>query len=164
MDDGPMIMTLDLATRFGFCIGRPGTMPVFGSDLFAPEKSSSGAIFAGVQKWTAENVQAYNVNEIVYEAPLDPRHLKKTTRATILRLNGLPACVEGMAHLCKVFAVHEVPAATVRSYLHGKKVRKADAKKLVIDAVQKRGFDCDDPDAADAIAIWLYRCHILGHA
>ena len=156
----PVILALDLATRFGWCVGELDSGgPDFGAERFAPEGASSSAVFAGAFKWTAETIQARNVNRVVIEAPLDPRHLgPKTTRDTGLRLIGLPAVVEAACYLCGIRSIHEIRADAVRFKLLGKRVKKAEAKGLVIDGVQARGFDCSDPDAADALALWLHAC------
>lgn len=160
---GPVILALDLATRFGWCCGELDSGgPEFGGGLFAPEGSKSGAIFGAAFKWTAEMIQTRNVNRVVIEAPLDPRHLgSKTTRATGLRLIGLPAVVEAASYLCGVRDFVEVRADQVRFNIVGRKVKKADAKGLVMAGVKARGFDCEgDDDAADAVAIWLHYCSL----
>jgi len=157
---GPVILSLDLATRFGWCVGKLDSgEPEYGAQRFAPEGAPSAAVFAGAFKWTAETIQAHGVNRVVIEAPLDPRHLgPKTTRDTGLRLIGLPAVIEAAAYLCGIRSIHEARADAVRFKLLGRRVKKADAKSLVMAGVQARGFDCTDPDAADALAIWLHAC------
>lgn len=156
------ILFLDLATKFGWCEGEPGGKPIFGSERFAPEGSGSGAVFGGAFKWTFNRCQAFRPRRIVFEAPLDPRHLgPKTTRDTALRLIGLPACVEGAAYLCGVWDVSEARADDIRYFLLAKKVKKAEAKGLVIRKLRELGYDVSDPDAADALAGWLYACSLF---
>lgn len=160
---GPVVLSLDLATRFGWCCGPVDSgEPEFGAQRFAPEGASSAAVFAGAFKWTAEMIQSRKVNRVVMEAPLDPRHLGgRTTRQTGLRLIGLPAVVEAACYLCGVREITEARADKVRFDILGRKVKKAEAKGLVMAGVQARGFDCTDPDAADALAIWLHACNVM---
>lgn len=155
---GPVILTLDLATRFGWCVGELDSgSPEFGSGLFAPEKSGDDAIFAGAFKWTVEMLKERNVNRVRIEEPLDPRQMGKfTNRKTFERLYGIPSAVRAACYLCKCYDVAYVPASKVRASLGLKGVKKGEWKERVMWAVQARGFLCDDNDAADALAIWLY--------
>lgn len=157
---GPVILTLDLATRFGWCVGELDSgSPEFGSDVFAPDGSGDDAIFAGAFKWTVETMQKHGVNRVRIEEPLDPRQMGKfTNRKTFERLYGIPSAVRAACYLCKCYDVAYVPASKVRADLALKGVKKGEWKQHVMWAVQARGFDCEDNDAADALAIWLYAC------
>lgn len=156
------ILFLDLATKTGFCEGEPGGKPYFGSTLFAPEGSPSAAVFGGAFKWLATRCQAFKPRTIVFEAALDPRHMGgKTTRDTAMRLIGLPAVMEAAAYLCGVYDVREARADDVRLFLINKRPKKAEAKRLVIQKLQALGYDVTDPDAADAIAGWLFACNLI---
>lgn len=156
------IVFIDLATRAGICDGEPGKQPRLYSHRWAEEGAPSGAVFAGCWKWTAERCQAFRPRSIVFEAALDPRWLgPKTTRDTAMRLIGLPAVMESAAYLCGVYDVREARADDVRYFLLGKKVKKAEAKNLVIKELRARGYDVTDPDEADALAGWLYACSLI---
>lgn len=156
------ILFLDLATTFGWCEGVPGEKPIFGHERFAPEGADSPAVFAGAIKWLATRCQAFKPRTIAYEAPLDPRHMgEKTTMNTARRLIGLPACIEGAAYLSGVWDIREARADDVRYFLLGKKVKKAEAKGLVIGKLRDLGYDVHDDNAADALAGWLYTCSLI---
>ncbi len=156
------ILFLDLATTFGFCEGAPGEKPTFGAMRFAPEGSPSSAVFAGCFKWVAERCQAFKPKTIVVEAALDPRHVgQKTTRDTAMRLIGLPAVVEAAAYLCGVWDIREARADDVRLHVIGRRLKKAEAKQVVIQKMRELGFEVSDPDAADALAGWDYACHLI---
>lgn len=160
---GPVILALDLATRFGWCVGELDSgSPDFGAGHFAPEGAKNDAIFGGAFKWTVELLQAHRVNRVRIEQPLDPRHLgKMTNRATFERLYGIPAAVRAACYLCKCYDIEDVPAAKVRASLGLKGVKKAEWKERVMWAVQARGFECEDNDAADALALWLHSCEAM---
>lgn len=162
MMPGP-ILFLDLATRMGWCEGVPGGAPQWGAGLFSEAGSESPAIFAGAFRWMADRLgKQPRPRAIVYEAPLDPRHMgRRTTRATGLRLIGLPACIEAAAYLMRVYDVREARADDIRQHVLGRRLKKAEAKPLVIRHVSDLGFPTNDPDAADAIAGWLYACHVI---
>jgi hypothetical protein len=156
------VLFLDLATKSGFCEGAPGEKPIFGSMRFAPEGSPSSAVFGGCFKWVAERCQAFKPKTIVVEAALDPRHLgQMTTRDTAMRLIGLPAVVEAAAYLCGVWDVREARADDVRLHVVGRRLKKAEAKPVIIKTLQDMGFDVSDPDAADALAGWHYACSLI---
>ena len=154
----PVILTLDLATRFGWCVGELDSgQPEFGAGFFAPEGSRDDAIFAGAFKWTVENMQKFKVNRVRIEEPLDPRQMGKfTNRKTFERLYGIPSAVRAACYLCKCYDVAYTPASKVRASLSLKGVKKGEWKERVMWAVQARGFDCTDNDAADALALWLH--------
>jgi hypothetical protein len=156
------ILFLDLATKFGWCQGVPGERPEFGAQLCAEEGAGSAAVFFGIWKWTAERCRINAPKTIVIEAPQDPRHMgPKTTRATAMRLIGLPANVESAAFACKVFDVQEARVDDIRLFLLNKRPKKDVAKKQVIAKLRALGYDVTDPDAADALAGWLYACSQL---
>lgn len=156
------VLALDLATTFGWCEGVPGEKPIFGEQRFAPAGADSSAVFAGAIKWVAERCSAFKPSILIYEAPLDPRHLgPKTTRDTALRLIGLPACVEGTAYLSGVYDIREARADDVRSFLLGTRPKKADAKRMVMDRLKLLGHEVKGDNEADALAIWLYASALI---
>ena len=159
----PRLLSLDIATKCGYCYGRLDERPEFGSTLYGvPKGSPSGAVFAGALEWSMEIFGAENIHEAVFEETLDPRHLKQTTKSTMLRLMGLPAVIESVAYLHHVYKFSPINAGKVRFWLLGKRVKKAEAKLLILEAVKALGYDCgDDDDAADAVAIWHYKRHLM---
>lgn len=164
-NDTPCFCALDMATVTGFCVGKPGQVPLYGHQRLAPEGASNPAVFAGAFKMGADLARDHGVNRMRYEATIDPRHLgKKTTRAVGLRLIGIPGAVVSAFYLCGVLDIQEIRAQKVRDWLLGYRPKGTDASKAaVMAAVADRGYETDDDNAADAVATWLYSCHEAGY-
>lgn len=163
------ILFLDIASNTGWCEGVPGEKPVFGSVKLAPEGSDTPAKGAGLFKFLATRMQAFKPNTFVYEAPRDPRQMGNKTNAKTLRtLIGLPYVAETAAYLCGVYDIREAEAASIRSFMlplaKGEKRGRLDAgqlKRLIFQRVLDLGYSAKNTDEADAIAGWLFACHIV---
>lgn len=155
------ILALDLATQMGWCEGEPGTgaRPFSGTHRLAPAGSTPGAVFGGAVDWLATRLTAGRYRMIVYEAPMDPRHMK-TNINTARILLGLPAIVEGIAHQTGHWRVMEASVHDVRKHLLGGRPSKGDAKRAVIERLRVIGYQPADDNEADAIALWLYACAV----
>lgn len=155
------ILFLDLATRFGWCQGAPGEEPRYGSQRFAPEGAEGPAVFGGAIKWMGERLQSNRPSVVFYEEPLDPRHLKKTTKNTTMRLMGIPAIIEGVCYCYSFFDIRSARIDDIRYHLLQRKPPRATAKQEVIARLRALGFAPQDDNAADAIAGWLFACSIV---
>lgn len=149
------ILFLDIATTTGWAEGLPGDRPVSGKLRLAPEGSKPAAIFGGMLAFLGARLSAFRYRMIVYEAPMDPRHMK-TNINTARVLLGLPAVVEAVAHQTGHHAIREANVHDVRKHLLGGRPAKGDAKREVIASLRGLGFDPADDNEADAIAGWLY--------
>jgi hypothetical protein len=156
------ILFLDLATTFGWCEGEPGGKAIYGFQRFAPAGSEPPAIFGGAARWMATRLQAFKPKTIVYEAPLDPRHMgPKTNMKTARVLLGLPAVIEAVAHLAGVYDIREARIDDVRLHLLGTRPKRDVAKMKVLQRLAAMGYDVKDDNAADALAGWLYACAVI---
>lgn len=156
------ILALDLATRVGWCAGTVDGPLSYGSFRCAPEGSQSAAIFGGAMKWLAERVLAFKPRIIVYEAPIDPRMLKKINKDTIRRLNGMPAVIEAVAHNLGVYDVREIETGDLKHYWHNRRnLKREQVKRLTMEKMRSLGYDPQDEDAADAIAVHRYMAAVL---
>ena len=151
------IIFLDLARQTGFCEGVPGEKPTSGTVRLAPSGSEPKAVYAGMMEFLVPRLRAFKYGMVSFEAPFDPRHMK-TNFNTARLLLGLPAIVEGVAHLTGHFNVREVRVDDVRKHLLGKRPAAGEAKKAVIARLRALGFDPADDNEADAIAGWLFVC------
>lgn len=155
------ILFLDLARTTGWCEGPINERPLSGTVRLAPEGAPPAAVFGGMLDFLATRLTALRYRMIVYEAPMDPRHLK-TNLNTARILLGLPAIVEAVAYQTGHFSVREANVNDVRRDLLGFIPRRAKGergqaqKSPVVEAVQARGFDPRDDNEADAIAGWLF--------
>ncbi len=159
------ILALDLATRIGWCSGPINGPLHYGSFRCAPEGSSSAAVFGGAMKWLAERLMAFRPRLIVYEAPIDPRHLKKINADTIRRLNGLPSVIEAVAHNFGVWDIREVETGDLKMYWHGKRnIPREQVKRMTMTKMRTLGYEPADEDAADAISVHRYMAGALDPA
>ena len=151
------ILALDLATRFGWAEGAPGTEPRYGSERFAPAGSSHAAVFGGAIKWLATRLSAFKPARIVIEAPMNPNMMQGRTNAKTGRLLlGLPAVIEGTAFRFGVYDVKEARVADVRHHFIGSNPRGATGKQQTIARCRQLGWKPADDNAADALALWHY--------
>lgn len=147
------ILFLDLARVYGWCEGPIHGPLRYGSGEFAPEGSSEGAILAGAFTFIATRLQAFRPRILAYEAPIDPRHLKKTTKQTIRRQIGLPAVIEAVAHKMGVYDVREAEVPDIRYYWLGVRNMGGEPGKRAVRAkLRTLGYDPQTLDASDAIA------------
>lgn len=154
------LLALDLGSVTGWAEGPldPRDGPIlFGSFRLAPEGSGHGARFGALLSWLSNRTQVSRPRTIAFEAPLDPRHLSKTTKATIRLLNGMPAIVEAVADRRGIFDVREAEVPDVRHYWLGKRNIPGDrAKPAVRERLIAQGFEVKDHDASDALALHRY--------
>lgn len=157
------ILFLDLATTTGWAVGRPGETIRSGSIRFAKPREDQAAAFARYQVWLDNLIAADNVAEVVFEQPMDPRHMvdKKTRRNlttfdTIRKLLGLCAITEATARLAGIRVTEASVHAIRRHVLSGQRAPKGEAKRVVAARLQMLGFRPTDDNESDAIAGWLY--------
>lgn len=154
----PEILALDIATRTGFAFGRPGELPRSGSIRLAPPGSSNGAIGRGMMRWLADFLKVSQPDVIYYEVPLDPRHMgRKTTFKTARILLGLPFLVETISEARGVYKLREAGVQDVRKHFCGN-ARPKDKKQAVLARCRQLGWQPEDDNAADALALWDFAC------
>jgi hypothetical protein len=160
MADGP-ILALDLATTMGWAHGRARERYHHGSVRLGPPGSSHGRVGATLITFLTDFCKVNGRPDcIVYESPLNPFAMRgKTNFKTARVLLSMPFTVEAVAHLLSV-DVQEVGVSTVRSHFVGGSIAKGDGKALVQRQCRLLGYDPQDDNAADAIAILDYALSI----
>jgi crossover junction endodeoxyribonuclease RuvC len=144
-----MLLTLDLATVLGFTIGHVSDHK-FASGYFRLPSTGPdiGAFAVAYDKWLGDRLT--NVTEVVFECPILPK--KKTTLATVRKLSGLAWHTE---FLCSSMGIRCFEA-------HLQQVKKAigghgrSSKHDMIAAVRAYGYDVEEENEADAIAVRLF--------
>lgn len=154
------VLFLDVATTMGFCEGAPGEKPVSGTIRLAPAGSAPPAIFGGMIAWLGTRLSASRYSHIVYESPMDPRHMK-TNINTARILIGLPAIVEGIAYQTGHYRVSEVSVHDPRKFLLGHRPQKGEGKTKIMAHLRMAGYNPADDNESDAIAGWLYACAVI---
>jgi hypothetical protein len=159
------VLALDIASVVGWCEGPLAGPLHYGSHRLAPEGSGDGAVLAGMLTWLGQRLAVSKPAILVYEAPLDPRHMQKTTKATLRRLIGLPAVAEAIAYRFGVYDVREIESGDLKLFWHGKRnLRREIVKPLTMRKMRALGYEPRDEDAADAIAVHRYLAAYLDPA
>lgn len=153
-----IILALDIATVTGWAEGPISGKPLaFGSVRLAPEGSCAEAIGAGMLDFIGSRMLAFRPSLIVYEAPIDPRHLKKTNLETFLMLSGLPMVMGSVAYKLGLYTFRKVDPGDLKQYWHGKRgLPRQVVKPLTLRKMRALGYDVHGEDAADAIAVHRY--------
>ncbi|WP_056033450.1 hypothetical protein [Loktanella sp. 3ANDIMAR09] len=162
------ILALDLATTTGWAICTPGVSMRSGSVRFAGPKEDQAMAFARYSEWLDDIFRENEITAVVYEQPMDPRHMKnpKTGRATtnfdtIRLLLGLCAVTEARSRICGIPRIFEAPVQSVRKHLLKGRPPKGEAKIAVARMLSILGYRPTDDNEADAIAIALFASAIL---
>lgn len=159
------ILALDLATKTGWAVGSPGAAPRCGSIRLAPADASNGAVYVGLARWLGDFLAVERPRSIMIEAPLNARTQVAvgTTEATALRLFGLVAIAEMVAHARGVWDVRTASVQDVRQHFVGARRFKAkdEGKRVVAEQCRVLGWQVPDLDAADAAALWDFGCAII---
>lgn len=151
---GAQILALDLATVTGWCIGRIGERPRFGtwrlkSKDDEPERASRNL---GCRLRDILSVESIDV--IAYEAAISAGGVIRMGSAsrTADMLLQLPGAVQAVAGCYGVFTTKKHVQSVRKAFLGV--ARPEFPKEAVIAHCRSLGFDVSDDNAADAIAIW----------
>lgn len=158
------ILSLDLASQFGWAEGKAGEPPRFGSQRFAPVGASTEEIFAGVIRVVTPRLASFRPDALVYEEPsLFQLRDGKSTKHIAKILLGIPAIVEGLAKHFGVPIIREASPRDVRKHFIGNgQLPRAKAKAAVVAECKRRGWDVKNDDEGDACAIYDYAAACLG--
>lgn len=144
------ILTLDLATNLGWCLGTPSdAMPRFGHHKLPSTGENIGAFAVAFEDWLTAFLEREKPAIVVFEAPILPR---QTTPATVRKLSGLVWEVE---RVCRRLGIkcREGRKSSVNLFFAG----HGWAKKTDTMAICRRyGWKVRNDDEADACALWAY--------
>jgi len=168
MRENGAILALDIATRTGWAYGKPGELPLSGSERLAPAGSSNGAVGRGLLRWLTDFTKVNAVAALYIEAPMNPQIMGgKTTFGTARMLIGLCFLAETVAEARGIYFIREANVQDVRKHFLGK-ARPKDKKREVMARCKALGWDHTDDNEADALALWAYACAVeaprTGHA
>lgn len=143
------LLALDLGTRTGWACGMPGEDPAHGH-IRLPNDRGDGAFFGAFRRFLLDHITVRAPRLIVYEAPLITGQM--THVQTVFRLFGLAAHTVEIAHIREV-RCEPANNATVKKFVTDNGRAK---KPEVMDAIRARGWDPDDENEADALAVFLW--------
>lgn len=143
-----MLLTLDLATMIGWTCGHPADQQfAFGHHRLPSTGPDIGAFACAYGDWL--HPMLMNVTEVVMEAPILP---KVTSLITVRKLSGLAYHTEMVCHEMKI-RCYEAHLQSVKKFVGG----SGRASKLdMIEAVRSFGYDTNEENEADAIAVRCY--------
>lgn len=161
-----MILSLDIATRTGIAVGKPGSVPVAWSEDLGKGRSEDARL-SRMLALTSQLIEEHCPDLMAVEIPAIGE------RANLL-LIGLAACARGVA--CNRGVVLLPCAAnSVRKHFLGRALTARDfpalsrskAKREIKNTVIRRcallGWGDLDGDAADAAAQWDFACAKTKH-
>lgn len=143
------ILTLDLATCTGFCVGEPDERPTLGHKRLRSTGTDVGAFLIEYEEWLIDRVREFTPSIIVMEAPI---LAAGTTPHVTRKLHAQAGITEMVAQRSGVECC-EVYPVTVKKALTGSGRAK---KPQMVAAAQQYGFSPGVPDEADAFGIWLH--------
>lgn len=143
-----MLLTLDLATVLGFTVGHVSDRKFESGYFRLPSTGVDiGRFAAAYDDWLHNKL--LNVTCVCFESPVLP---KKTQLATVRKLTGLCWHTEFLASTMGI-ECFEAHLSSVKKSIAG---HGRAAKVDMIAAVRRYGYDVDEENEADAIAVRLY--------
>jgi hypothetical protein len=164
LDNGqPLILALDLATTAGWTRGVPGGDPTFGSIAFARGDDSDAEVFGRALRWLSTLLEPQPRPDMLVLEALLPAAAKITTnKLTRDRLAGLRGAILGVADCRGIRRIHEIAVGDVRAHFIGTRGMKRNvAKREVMRACRRLGWNVEDDHAGDACALWSYACSMI---
>ena len=159
------ILAIDLATRTGWARGHVGAHPRWGSVKFGTSTDHNNEIFAQCMRWITQVLQAQKPDVLILEALLPPIAMSKvnaTSAAALGRLSGLNAIVRATAHNMGVGEIAEASVGDIRAHFIGtRRMVRFDAKRAVMDRCKRLGWNVEDDNEADSLALWHYACSLI---
>jgi len=158
------ILALDVATTTGWARGKLGEQPQAGSVRFGRADASNNAVFGHCLTWIAKLLEPQPRPDIlVIESMLSPEAKAGfTSRDVRDRLAGLQGVVRAVAHLRGIYDISEAGVSQVRAHFIGySNLKRNEAKRFVMMRCQQLGWQANDDNAGDALALWSFAAGTL---
>lgn len=146
------VMTLDLATRTGWCCGIPGQRPRFGVQKLGG--TSRAQVYSSLLAFLDQSLQVHQFGELVIEAPLvrgEHSGIEAGRRAI-----GMVEHVTLFAYDNSIPLSEEHVGSTRKAVLGRGTFPKGEAKGEVLAWCRQNGFEPPDDNAADALVLWKH--------
>jgi hypothetical protein len=156
-----VILSIDPATTTGWCYGRAGDVPTWGSRVF--DGNTAGAVVGLFRHWLSARCYELHPTLLVFEAPYIPHAKSKIpmNAATLRRLLGIAATIEAVAWELRI-PVREATALDIaRFFLGTARLPRGVKKQATIEACHRYGWDVENDNEADAVALFcLAEAHL----
>lgn len=151
------LLTLDLATRSGFCHWNPGVMPTIGSKDMSWAWDDLGKFLHCYEKWLRKFLVENHVDWVTFEAPILVRKGYKTTSIqTAYKLMNLCGTTERVCFDMDVVC-SEVRVSEWRKHFLGHGGYPTEqAKKMCMERAFAAGLNPKFHDEAEAFGIMDY--------
>jgi hypothetical protein len=162
------IAAFDQATVLGFAVGEAGGRPSWGSLRF--DGHTAGEIHANFRAWLVRVMTSERPDICAFEKPYIPMPRVPRFAAagtfhaapagiqmnplTLRRLLWMAGCIE---EVCEVFSIRceELQPSEISKFLLGRTPKRTEKKAATIQAIRAYGFDVQDDNSADAVAMFL---------
>lgn len=148
----PKILTLDLATRTGWCCGAPDQAPRYGTKVLPSTGEDIGRFAYAYNEWLLDMITLEDPALVVFEAPV---LTGKTSLTTARKLYGLAWHTEFACSMRQVRCAEHHLQSVKKFFAGSGNATKDD----MIAAARRLGFDPKDDNAADAIGLWCCTVH-----
>lgn len=147
---GGVILTLDLATRFGWAVGDIADGPAWGHIDLGGSGTSFGRRMLVYENWLIAEIEDVRPMEVIYEKPIMPRGQTLVSRCMTIG----PAMIT--EKVCEEHCVRCLWIDNRKAKRHFAGNRNA-SKEDMIHAARQRGWKVLVHDEADALALWCVR-------
>jgi hypothetical protein len=156
-----IIAGLDIATKTGVCVGKPGHAPVFWTENLG-ERLPHEQRFSNALRLAHRLVTQHGITFIGIEAPIIVP--KRDNKAMNELLMGLVACVRGWAAM-KGIACQRFEVATIDKHFIGQRVKGRAARKAAnLARCHQLGWAPKTEDESDAGAVFDLACALQNRA
>ncbi len=143
------VLSLDLASTAGFCLGRFGERPRFGAVLLRGDDAIQR--MAALRTWLDEQDEFQAITAIVLEAAIIGDHRSILAAEILTSLQAMA----GLWAWDMSIPIIRVASSTARKAMIGTgRFPKGEAKHHVTEWCRSKGFDVKTHDAADAVLTW----------
>jgi hypothetical protein len=164
-DAKPLVWALDIATVTGFAVGRTDAVPQAQAVRFAPSHASTiDVLCGGCLEWFSEIIERGPLPDILaLEELLPPTARRGTTNTGAQhRLAGLHGVIRALARRAKIPEVVSANVQDVRQhFIHQRGLPREKAKQAVMHTCKLLGWQADDADCADALALWSHTVALI---
>ena len=144
------ILALDLATATGWALWASWGEVEYGTVRLPKTGEDVGRFLLAFEGWLAPRLTEWKVELVVFEMPILPQ---PTQMATLRKLYGLAGVTEMVAIRAGV-DVCEKNLSTIRKHFIGCGTGPREVmKRLTVEECRRRGWDPEDDNAADALAL-----------
>lgn len=145
------LLTLDLATRIGWSCGEAADQRFsYGSHQLPKTGEHIGAFLDAYNRWLIPALDG--VSLVIFESPILPR---TTSLATARKLYAQAAHTEFVCLRMDIQCLEE-NLQSVKTFMGISRARGVDQKAEMVRCVERYGYEPENDDAADAIALRLY--------